>query len=298
MLEGAGSPRVQLAHTDGGDDGQVVGSEQVVLAQSDEVAEPVRLGGSLVQPGCMLEGARQPGMWLADSVSRSEEMVWPVKIVVQDANSDGKRVRGPFVKTVNALERAGRSWMKLAHTVVGGEVVADGADGGRAVGEAVARGEKPGLGASLANDVEKRPAAEAGGLNTKPGNSRPGRGEASRADEHVASDEAWVGQRADRETRSNLVVGNFYFYSSLFYSLLFCLTRILCMLMPLPTGVQSCSDERSVRNNLLYESSSTVARAGRSDPMHTGKVSLPNRRPLCQTSILPPFLVIFAALKV
>ena len=44
MLEGAGSPRVQLAHTDGGDDGQVVGAEQVVLAQSDEVAEPVRLG--------------------------------------------------------------------------------------------------------------------------------------------------------------------------------------------------------------------------------------------------------------
>ena len=266
MLEGASCPRVQLAHTDGGDDGQVVGSEQVVLAQSDEVAEPVRLGrplvqpvhvlegapawvqlaetderatssvqvvvtdpdgnggeperlgGSLVQPGCMLEGARQPGMWLADSVGRSEEMVWPVKIVVQDANSDGKRVRGPFVKTVNTLERAGRSWMELAHTVVGGEVVADGADGGRAVGEAVARGEEPGLSAPLANDMDKRPAAEAGGLNTKPGDSRPGRGEASRADEHVASDEAWVGQRADRETRSNLVVGNFYFYSSLFYS--------------------------------------------------------------------------------
>ena len=212
MLEGAGSPRVQLAHTDGGDDGQVVGSEQVVLAQSDEVAEPVRLGGSLVQPGCMLERARQPWVRLADSVGRSEEMVWPVKIVVQDANSDGKRVGRPFVKTVNALERAGRSWMKLAHTVVGGEVVANGADGGRAVGEAVARGEEPGLGAPLANDVDKRPASKAGGLNTKPGDSRPGRGEASRADEHVASDEAWVGQRADRETRSNLMEGKFYFF--------------------------------------------------------------------------------------
>ena len=266
MLEGAGSPRVQLAHTDGGDNGQVVGAEQVVLAQSDEVAEPVRhggplvqpvhvlegvpawvqlaetderatssvqvvvtetdgnggeperLGGSLVQPGCMLEGARQPRMWLADSMGRSQEMVWPVKIVVQDANSDGKRVRGPFVKTVNALERAGRSWMKLAHTVVGGEVVADGADGGRAVGEAVARGEEPGLSAPLANDVDKRPAAEAGGLNTKSGNSRPGRGEASGADEHVASDETWVGKRADRETRSNLMEGKFYFVFSFFYS--------------------------------------------------------------------------------
>ena len=266
MLEGASSPRVQLAHTDGGDDGQVVGSEQVVLAQSDEVAEPVRiggplvqpvhvlegapawvqlaetderatssvqvvvtetdgnggepkrLGGSLVQPGCMLERARQPGVWLADSVGRSEEMVWPVKIVVQDANSDGKRVGGPFVKTVNTLERAGRSWMELAHTVVGGEVVADGADGGRAVGEAVARGEEPRLSAPLANDVDKRPASKAGGLDTKPSDSRPGRGEASGADEHVASDEAWVGQRADRETRSNLMEENFYFYSSLFYS--------------------------------------------------------------------------------
>ena len=261
MLEGASSPRVQLAHTDGGDDGQVVGSEQVVLAQSDEVAEPVRLGGSLVQPvhvlegagrpwvqlaetderatssvqvvvtetdgnggeperlggslvqpGCMLEGARQPWVWLADSVGRSEEMVWPVKIVVQDANSDGKRVGGPFVKTVNTLERAGRSWMELAHTVVGGEVVADGADGGRAVGEAVAGGEEPGLSAPLANDVDKRPAAKAGGLDTKPSNSRPGRGEASGADEHVASDETWVGQCADRETRSNLMEGKFYFF--------------------------------------------------------------------------------------
>ena len=260
MLEGAGSPRVQLAHTNGGDDGQVVGAEQVVLAQSDEVAEPVRLGGSLVQPvhvlegvpawvqladpnerasssvqvvvtdpngnggeperlggslvqpGCMLEGARQPWVRLADSVGRSEEMVWPVKIVVQDANSDGKRFSGPFVKTVNTLERAGRSWMELAHTVVGGKVVADGADRGRAVGEAVARGEEPGLGAPLPNDVDKRPAAKAGGLNTKPSDSRPGRGEASGADEHVASDEAWVGQRADRETRSNLMEGKFYFF--------------------------------------------------------------------------------------
>ena len=43
MLEGARGPWVQLAHPDGGDDGQV-GAEQVVVADPDEVAEPVRLG--------------------------------------------------------------------------------------------------------------------------------------------------------------------------------------------------------------------------------------------------------------
>ena len=43
MLEGARRPWVQLAHPDGGDDGQV-GAEQVVVADPDEVAEPMRLG--------------------------------------------------------------------------------------------------------------------------------------------------------------------------------------------------------------------------------------------------------------
>ena len=43
MLEGARGPWVQLAHPDGGDDRQV-GAEQVVVADPDEVAEPVRLG--------------------------------------------------------------------------------------------------------------------------------------------------------------------------------------------------------------------------------------------------------------
>ena len=43
MLEGARGPWVELAHPDGGDYGQV-GAEQVVVADPDEVAEPVRLG--------------------------------------------------------------------------------------------------------------------------------------------------------------------------------------------------------------------------------------------------------------
>ena len=43
MLEGARGTRVQLARPGGGGDRQV-GAEQVVVADPDEVAEPVRLG--------------------------------------------------------------------------------------------------------------------------------------------------------------------------------------------------------------------------------------------------------------
>ena len=82
-------------------------------------------------------------------------------------------------------------------------MVCHGAHGGRPVGEPVTSGKEPGLGAPLAHDVEWS-AAEAGGLDSKTGDSRPGGGESSGTNQHVASNETGVCQSTGRQTRSNL----------------------------------------------------------------------------------------------
>ena len=95
---------MQLAHTDGGDNRQVVGAEQVVLAQSDKVAEPVRLGGPLVQPVHVLEGV-PTRVQLADP---DERPTGAVQVVVPDPDGDGKAkwLGGSFVQPGRLLEGA------------------------------------------------------------------------------------------------------------------------------------------------------------------------------------------------
>jgi len=181
VLEGMSS-RVQLVDSDE----RSAGTVEVVVAESNQVAKTEWLGSSLVKPGCLLEGSTA-WMQLVDTMSSSKVVVQSVHIVVQDPNWDGKGIGRTLVKSINSLEGACWSGMELADTVVGGKMVSHGTDGGRPVGETVARGKDPGLGAPLANDVE-RPAPEAGRLEAKPGNSRPSRGEATRSNKHVASD--------------------------------------------------------------------------------------------------------------
>ena len=88
------------------------------------------------------------------------------------------------------------------------------------VGEDQAFRVNGGIRAPLAQDMEG-PAAEAGGLNSEPGNSRPGGREASGANEHVAADDGWdnntrVGEGADGETGSNLGESILLFFLSFF----------------------------------------------------------------------------------
>ena len=181
VLEGMSS-RVQLVDPNE----RAAGTVEVVIPESNQVAKAKWLSSSLVKPGRLLEGSTA-WMQLVDPVSGSKVVVQPVHIVVQDPDWDGKGVGRALVESINSLEGACRSGMELADTVVGGKMVSHGTDGGRPVGETVARGKEPGLGAPLANDVE-RPAPKAGRLEAKPGNSRPGRGEATGSNKHVASD--------------------------------------------------------------------------------------------------------------
>ena len=195
---------MQLADSDE----RPAGTVEIVVPESNQVAKAEWLSSSLVKPGRLLEGSAT-WMQLVDPVSSPEVVVQPVHIVVQDPNWDGKGVGRALVESVNSLEGACRSGVELADTVVGGKVVSHGTDRGRPVGEAVARGKEPGLGAPLAHDVE-RPAPEAGRLDSEPGDSRPGRGEATGTDKHVASDEAGVGQSAGGEIGSNLRESRFF----------------------------------------------------------------------------------------
>jgi len=209
---GLGRPLVQPVHVLEGmstwvkladPDERPAGTVEVVISDSDGDAKAKRLGRSFVQPGRLLEGA---AAWvqLVDPVRRPEVMVQSMHIVVQDPNSDGKamRVGRTLVESVDTLEGAGRSGVELADTVVGCEVVAHCAHRGRPVGEAVTRSKEAGLGAPLTHNVE-RPAAEASRLESKPGDSWPGRSESTGTNQHVASDEAGIGQSTGGEKGSN-----------------------------------------------------------------------------------------------
>ena len=156
VLEGACRTGVELADPDE----RPAGAVEVVVPDSNWEAKAEGLSGSLVQPRCLLEGA---ATWvqLVDPVGRPKVVVESVHIVVQDPDSDGKRIGRTFVQPVHALEGASRAGVELADTVVGSKMVSHRAHRGRPVGEAITRGKEPGLRAPLANDVE-RPAAEAG----------------------------------------------------------------------------------------------------------------------------------------
>jgi len=197
VLERACCPWVQLADPDE----RPAGAVEVVVPDSNWEAKAKRLSGSLVQPRRLLEG---PATWvqLVDPVGRPEVMVESVHIVVQDPDSDGKWLGRTLVESVNALEGTCRAGMQLGNTVVGGKVISHRAHRGRPVCEAITCGKESGLRAPLAHDV-KRPATEAGRLNSETGNSRPGRGESTGTNQYVASNEARVCQSTGGETGSN-----------------------------------------------------------------------------------------------
>ena len=205
VLEGAGSTWVQLADPDERPSGAV----EVVVPDSNWEAKAEGLSGSLVQPRRLLEGA---ATWvqLVDPMGGPEVMVESVHIVVQDPDSDGKWLGRSLVESVDTLEGACRAGMELADTIVRGKVVSHRAHRGRSVGEPVTRGKEPGLRAPLAHDVEG-PATEAGGLDPEPGDSRPGRGESTGTNQHVASNKAGVCQSTGGETGSNLGESRFHF---------------------------------------------------------------------------------------
>ena len=155
-------------------------------------------------------------MQLVNPVRCPEVMVQSVHIVVQDPNSDRKamRVGRTLVESVDTLERARRAGVELADTVVGCEVVAHYTHRGRPVGEPITRGKEAGLGAPLTHDVE-RPAAQASRLESKPGDSWPGGSESTGTNQHVASDEAGIGESTGGETGSDLRESSLLFVFSL-----------------------------------------------------------------------------------
>ena len=114
VLEGAGRSWVQLADPDERPAGAV---EVVVSDPNGEGITIERFSGPLVQPRCLLERAAT-WMQLVDPVRCPEVMVESMNIVVQDPDSDGKRLGGTLVKSVNALEGACRSGMELTDTIV------------------------------------------------------------------------------------------------------------------------------------------------------------------------------------
>ena len=207
---------MQLADSVGGAE-VMVEPVHVVVQEPDSNGNAMRVGRPLVETVNTLEGACRSGVELADAVVGG-------KVVSHSAH--GGRTVGETVTCGKetglcaSLAKVGDS-SKGTSRQAGGVVVA-GEAGVEVVvmGEDQAFGVNGGVRAPLAQDME-RPAAEAGRLNSEPGNSRPGGREASGANEHVAADDGWddntrVGEGADGETGSNLGESRLLFFLSFF----------------------------------------------------------------------------------